>query len=162
MRFKGERVLIKDVHIIILIGIIILTAGGAVWGTFKFAIPNLKDNLGNIVIRLTAIESKIGTAITRDDFDQEIERINLSRHHHRVSCQGTLQARIEQLSGNLKEFDGKRERARAEAVSRADFEAYKQSVKSDMGVLFKKMDAGQELLARLDERIQIFIKSNGA
>jgi hypothetical protein len=145
-----------------MIGMIFLTAAAAVWGTIKFAIPNLKDSLVNIVTRLTSIEATLSNAIPRAEFDQEIQKINQSRHQHRLTCQGSLQARIEELSGNLKEFDGKRERARAEAVSRADFEAYKKSVKSDMGVLFKKMDTGQELLARLDERIQIFIKSNGA
>jgi len=144
-----------------MIGVIFLTAGAAVWGTIKFAIPNFKDSLGNIVVRLTSIEATLSNAIPRAEFDQEMTRINQSRHQHRISCQGTLQARIEQLSGNLKEFDGKRERARAEAVSRSDFESYKKSVKSDMNVMFKKMDTGQELLARLDERIQIFITSNG-
>ena len=151
----------KDIHIVILIGVLFITSAAAVWGTIRFAIPNLKESLGNIIKRLTAIEEKIGNAITRADFDQEIERINLSRQHHRISCQGTLQARIEELSTGLKEFDNKRERARTEIVTKAEFDEHKKNVKADMGVLFKKMDIGQELLARLDERIQLFIKSNG-
>lgn len=154
--------IVKDIHIVIMIGVIFITAAAAVWGTMKFAIPNFKDSLGTILIRLTAIEGKIGQSISRSDFDNEISRINQSRQAHRLTCQASLQTRIEELSAGLKEFDNKRERARTEIVTKAEFDEHKKNVKSDMGVLFKKMDTGQELLARLDERIQIFIKSNGA
>jgi len=155
-------VIIKDIHIVILIGVIFLTAAAAVWGTIRFAIPNLKESLGNIVTRLTAIEGKIGNSISRQDFDKEIKRINESRTSHRFTCQQTLSGRIQELKDDLKGFDHKRDSARTEIVSRADFEAHKKAVKDDMDILFKKMDAGQVLLARLDERIQIFINANGS
>jgi len=153
--------IIKDIHIIILIGVIFLTAVVAVWGTIRFAIPNLKESLSKVVKRMNQLERSEPKHMTRDDFDNEIQRINQSRMQHRLSCQAQLGARIEELKADLKVFDRCREDAKREMITRADFEEHKRSTKEDMSILFDKVDKGQQLLARLDERIKIFITNNG-
>jgi len=138
--------IIKDLHILILIGIIIVVAGGAVWGTIKFAIPNLKEGLAKTV-------SKV-------EFDKEIKRMDEQFVSHQGSCQSMLIGRIDEVRTDLKGMDKLRERARLETVSRGDFEDYKNAIKSEVTLLAKKMDKGQELLTRLDERVLLLLKAN--
>jgi hypothetical protein len=136
---------IKDLHILILIGIIVITAGGAVWGTIKFAIPNLKEGLGKV----------------QKEFAKEIERIDGNCLAHRESCQALLCGRIDEIKIDLKGMDRLRERARLQTVSRGDFEDYKEAMKAEVKILAIKMDKGAELLTRLDERVLMLLKANG-
>jgi hypothetical protein len=153
--------IIKDLHILILIGIIIVVSGGAVWGTIKFAIPNLKEGLGKINKRLVGMEHKMDKVVTNPVFEKEIHRLDEQLTAHQGSCQVMLIGRIDEVRTDLKGMDRLRERARLETVSRGDFEEYKDSIKADVSILAKKMDAGQELLTRLDERVLMLLKANG-
>jgi hypothetical protein len=153
--------IIKDLHILILIGIIIVVAGGAVWGTIKFAIPNLKEGLGKINKRLIGMEHKMNKVVTNPAFEKEINRLDEQLTTHQGSCQVMLVGRIDEVRTDLKGMDRLRERARLETVSRGDFEEYKEAIKADINILAKKMDAGQELLTRLDERVLMLLKANG-
>lgn len=153
--------IIKDLHILILIGIIIVVAGGAVWGTIKFAIPNLKESLGRINKRQIGLEHRMEKSVTQAQFNKEIERIDFNCAEHRETCQALLCGRIEEVRGDLKGMDRLRERARLETVSRGDFEDYKDAMKAEARLLNTKIDRGQELLTRLDERVLMLLKANG-
>jgi len=153
--------IIKDLHILILIGIIIVVAGGAVWGTIKFAIPNLKEGLGKINKRQIGLEHKVEKAVSQVDFQKEITRLDDQLVAHQGVCQSMLIGRIDEVRHDLKGMDRLRERARLETVSRGDFEDYKDAIKKDVNLLAKKMDAGQTLLTRLDERVLMLLKKNG-
>lgn len=165
--------IIKDIHILIAIGIIIVTVAGAVFGTIKFAIPNLKDNLGKLSRRLKELEDKVPNLVKAQEFERVTIRLDENCKTHRTHCQALVCGRIDDVRGDLKAMDTKRERARStrttawdtfksEIVPRAEFNEHKTEMKSEVHSIGVKIDAQGLLLARLDERIAQLVKVNGA
>lgn len=152
---------LKDIHILIAIGIIIITAAATVVGTIKFAIPNLKESLGNLARRLKELEDKVPGYVTIKHFKQEIGRLDHNCEAHRNSCQALICGRLDDVRGDLKSMDGKRERAREDTVPKGDFEHYKQEMKGHVRSIEHKIDSQGELLTRLDERVGMLLKRNG-
>ena len=152
---------IKDIHILIGIGLIIVTAAATVLGTIKFAIPNLRENLGKLARRVKALEDKVPEYVTIKTFKQEIGRLDHNCEAHRNACQALICGRLDDVRGDLKTMDTKRERAREETVPKSDFEHYKQEMKGHVRSIEHKIDSQGELLTRLDERVGMLLKKNG-
>ena len=152
---------IEDIHILIGIGLIIITAAAAVLSTIKFAIPNLRESLGKLSRRVKELEDKMPRLITQSIFDKEVGRLDQNCQTHRTACQALLCDRLDDVRVDLKNMDGKRERARDETVPKADFEHYKQEMKGHVRSIEAKIDGQGHLLTRLDERVGILLKKNG-
>ena len=163
---------LKNLHIIVEIGIVGIVAAAAVLGTVRYAIPNLKENLSKHARRLKELEDKLPTLVTLESFEAVTGRLDENCATHRTHCQALVCDRIDTVRDDLKGMDQSRERARnarifawdefkKEIVPRNDFNEYKDEMKGHVTAIEVKMDRQSELLARLDERIKIFIKSNG-
>lgn len=161
---------LKDIHILILIAVMILTAAAVVWGTIKFAIPNLKDGLSNVSRKMQALEADM---IPKSRFETEFERLEAQFQDHKITCQRIVCGRIDEIRVDLKGMDDKRERARnariqawdqfkKEMVPRGDFIDYKGEMTKHVSSIEGKIDRSTELLARLDERVLALLKLNGA
>jgi len=163
-------VVLKDIHILILIASLVLSAAGVVWGTIKFVIPNLKDSLVTVSKRVANLE---GDAVSKSSFKTEMERLEQQYQDHKIVCQRIVCGRIDEIREDLKGMDDKRERARnariqawdqfkKEMVPRGDFIDYKGEMTNHVSSIEGKIDRSSELLARLDERVLALLKMNGA
>ena len=130
--------------------------------------------------KLGATGAKVHTIMTENacklvtvkSFEAVTGRLDENCATHRTHCQALVCDRIDTVRDDLKGMDQSRERARnarifawdefkKEIVPRNDFNEYKDEMKGHVTAIEVKMDRQSELLARLDERIKIFIKSNG-
>lgn len=152
---------IKDIHIVLGIGAIVVVAGGTVLGTIKFVIPNLKDGLGKLSRKLEVLEDKMVALVDKDSFDKEITRLDEACSDHRAGCQALLCGRIDDVRGDLRVMDDKRENAKGEAVPREDFDQYKKEMKALVGQVQSELKGQSTLLTRLDERVLLLLSANG-
>lgn len=152
---------LKEIHYLIGIGLVIITAAGAVWGTIKFAIPNLKDGLGTLGRRLLQIEGIMPDLIHREDLDKEIGRIDRDFAAHTQSCQRMVCGRIDELKGDLKVMDGKREKAKGDAISQTTFDRYQGTMDNNLEKMTTELKDQGKLLTRLDERVLMLLQANG-
>jgi len=151
-------VLLKDIHILIGLAAMFLAAAAAVWGTIRFAIPNLRDGIGHLSVKMQTLE---GNSMTTSQFKTEFERLESQFQDHKITCQRIVCGRIDEIKVDLRDMDKRRETARKEMVPLHDFDVYKDSMQRHVVSISTKLDRQSDLLSRLDERVLTLLKANG-
>lgn len=146
--------ILKDIHVLIAIGVIIVTAAGAVFGAIKWAIPA-------VTRRLKVLEDTMPKFVSQEEFEKVTGQLDSNCKVHRKACQALLCSRIDDVRGDLKTMDDKREAARFQAVPRSDFDQYKKEMKRHVISIESKINSQGDLLTRLDERVGLLLKANG-